>query len=122
MISYINCVNGNYDLQLEYARKTLDYALKTKRKRWIAYAYNDVNEAYQYQGIIDSATVYAEKVIPILNSVDSKDLPYILNSIGYVYITKDPQKAKEFFKKSLSIKPLSRTLSYLPYITIQLIP
>lgn len=116
LISYINCVNGNYDLQLEYARKTLDYALKTKRKRWIAYAYNDVNEAYQYQGIIDSATVYAEKVIPILNSVDSKDLPYILNSIGYVYITKDPQKAKEFFKKSLSIKPLSRTLENLAYI------
>ena len=116
LISYINCVNGNYDLQLEYARKTLDYALKTKRKRWIAYAYNDVNEAYQYQGIIDSATVYAEKVIPYLNSVDSKDLPYILNSIGYVYITKDPQKAKEYFKRSLALKPLSRTLENLAYI------
>lgn len=116
LISYINCINGNYDLQLEYAKKTLEYAINTKKDRWIACAYNDMNEAYQYLGIIDSATIYAEKTIPYLNSVDQDDLPYFLNSIGYVYIMKDSQKAKELFKKSLSLKPLSRTLENLAYI------
>lgn len=116
LISYINCLGGNYDLQLEYAKRALSYAIKTKRKRWIAYSYNDVNEAYQYNGLIDSAIVYAEKTIPFLDNIHQNELPYFLNNIGYVYITKEPQKAKEFFKKSISLKPLSRTLENLAFI------
>ena len=115
-ISYINCLNGNYDLQLEYAQKALDYALKTKRKKWIGYVYNDVNIAFQYQGNLDSATVYAEKAISFLDDINQKDLPYFLNSIGYAYMLNNPEKAKEFFRKSISIKPLSRTLENLAYI------
>lgn len=116
LISHINCVSGNYDLQLEYAKKSLSNAMKTKNDRWIAYAYNNMNAAYQYQGLIDSAVVYAEKAIPYLNSIDSEDLPYVLNSIGYTYITKDSQKAKTFFEKSISLKPMSSTLENLAYI------
>lgn len=116
LISHINCMNGNYDLQLEYAKKALRYALKTKKSRWIAYAYNNMNVAYQYQGLIDSAVIYAEKAIPYLNNIDSEDLPYVLNSIGYSYITKNSQKAKAFFKESIALKPLSRTLENLAYI------
>ena len=116
LISYINCISGNYDLQLEYAKKALDYAIKTKKERWIAYTYNELNVAYQYQSNFDSAIVYAERSIPYVNNIDSVDLPYVLNSIGYAYITKAPKKAKEFFKKSISLKPLSRTLENLAYI------
>lgn len=116
LISYINCINGNYNLQLEYAKNAVDVALKTNKKKWIAIAYNELNEAYQYQGYIDSAAIYAEKTIPYLSSADSKDLPYILNSIGYVYIIKEPQKAKDYFRKSLDLKPLTRTLENLAYI------
>ena len=116
LISHINCLGGNYNLQLEYAKRALSNAIKTKRKRWIAYSYNDVNEAYQYKGLIDSAIVYAEKTIPFLNNINQNELPYFLNNIGYVYIMKDPKKAKEFFEKSISLKPLSRTLENLAYI------
>lgn len=116
LISYINCINGNYDLQLEYAQKALDYALMTKRKSWIGYAYNDINLAFQYQGNLDSAAIYAEKAIPFINNINQKDLPYFLNSIGYTYMINEPQKAKEYFRKSISLKPLSRTLENLAYV------
>ena len=116
LISHINCLGGDYNLQLEYAKRALSNAIKTKRKRWIAYSYNDVNEAYQYKGLIDSAIVYAEKTIPFLDNINQNELPYFLNNIGYVYIMKDPKKAKEFFEKSISLKPLSRTLENLAFI------
>ena len=116
LISHINCLGGNYDLQLEYAKRALSNAIRTKRKRWIAYSYNDVNEAYQYRGLIDSAIIYAEKTIPFLDNINQNELPYFLNNIGYVYIMKDPKKAKEFFEKSIALKPLSRTFENLAFI------
>ena len=115
-ISYINRVSGNYDLQLKYAKEAVYNALKTKRNRWIAYAYNDLNEAYQYKGEIDSAIIYAEKNVAYLDYIDTNDLPYILNNIGYAYMDAHPQKAKEFFERSIKQKPLTRTLENLAYI------
>ena len=116
LISYINRVNGNYDLQLKYAKEAVNNALKTQRNRWIAYAYNDLNEAYQYNGKIDSAIIYAEKDIAYLDYVNTNDLPYVLNNIGYAYMDAHPQKAKEFFERSIKQKPLTRTLENLAYI------
>lgn len=115
-IAYINEVSGNYDIQLQYAKKALKYALETKKKKWMAFSYSRISEAFLYQGRIDSAIAYAEKTNTYINDIDQKNLPYYLNSIGYTYIYKDRQKAKHYFEKSLSYKPLLRTYENLAWI------
>lgn len=116
LIAHINCISGNYDLQLEYAKKSLEHALKIKRDKWIAYAYNNMNVAYQFQSMADSAMVYAEKAIPYLKYIDSEDLPYMLNAIGYAYMRHEPEKAKKFLKESIALKPFSSNLENLAYL------
>ena len=115
-IAYLNEVCGNYDIQLQYARKTLKYALEIKKKKWIATSYSRISEAFQYQGKKDSAIAYAEKTNNYINYVDQIDLPYFLNTIGYAYLNTDNEKAKSFFEKSLSYKPLGRTYENLAWI------
>lgn len=116
LIAYINRISGNYDIQLKYAKEAVDNALKTNRERWIAYAYNDLNEAYQYKGETDSAIIYADKSAMYINSFDSIFLPYVLNNIGYAYMDANPEKAKEYLTKSIKLKPLTRSLENLAYI------
>ena len=115
-IAYLNEICGNYDIQLQYAKRTLAYALETKKKKWMASSYSRISEAFLFQGKIDSAIAYAEKTNTYINYVDQKYLPYYLNTIGYAYINKDNYKAKSFFEKSLSYKPLTRTFENLAYI------
>ncbi len=115
-IAYLNEICGNYDIQLQYAKRTLAYALETKKKKWMASSYIRISEAFLFQGKIDSAIAYAEKTNTYINYVDQKYLPYYLNTIGYAYINKDNYKAKSFFEKSLSYKPLTKTFENLAYI------
>ena len=115
-IAYINGLCGNYEIQLQYAKQALVYALKAEKKNWIAMSYARICEAYQTQEKNDSALFYANKIIKNINDADTTDLPYLLNTIGYAYLEKDISKAKKFFEESLSHKPLSRTLENLAYI------
>lgn len=115
-IAYINEICGNYDTQLQYAKKALKYALETKKGKWIVSSYCRICEAYQYLNEEDSAIVYADKVISHLNDANKKELPYYLNSAGLAYMNRDIEKAKQYLKKSLSYKPLTRTLENLAWI------
>ena len=116
LITYINGRCGNYDLELQYAKKTLELSFKTNNKKWIVSSYSKVREAYQYLKETDSAIVYANKVIDHLNDVSKEELPYFLNSVGYTYMAKDNEKAKQYLKMSLSYKPLTRAIENLAWI------
>jgi len=115
-IAYINGICGNYDLELLYARKSLEYASKTEKMSWVTSSYCRICEAYQILEKTDSAISYADKVLENLDVVVKEKLPYFLNTIGYAYIEKNPEKAKELFEKSLSYKPLTRTLENLAWV------
>ena len=115
-ITFINEMCGNYDMQLQYAKKTLKYALETKTNNWIAFSYCKISKAYLYLNEIDSAIVFAEVVISHLSYVDKEDMPDILNTIGYSYLGKDIEKAKSFFERSLSYKPLTSTYENLAWV------
>ena len=115
-ITFINEMCGNYDMQLQYAKKTLKYALETKMNNWIAFSYCKISKAYLYLNEIDSAIVFAEVVISHLSYVDKEDMPDILNTIGYSYLGKDIEKAKSFFERSLSYKPLTSTYENLAWV------
>jgi tetratricopeptide (TPR) repeat protein len=107
---------GNYDMQLQYAKKYLRYALETKNKKWIVSSYGKICVTFQFMNEVDSAIVYANKLAGLLNEADQEELPYFLNTIGFSYLNNDHEKAKYYFEKSLSCKPLARTYENLAWI------
>lgn len=118
-IAHINEICGNYDLQLQYSKRALYYALEIGKQKWIILAYNGLCEAFLFQDDIDSALVYTEKLIPLIDKFNLQEKPYILNNIGYSYLIKDRQKAKYFFEKSLSLRPMAKTIENLAYVYLQ---
>ena len=116
LIAYMNGVCGNNDTQLQYARESMKYALETGKKNWIVMSYCRICEAYQAQEKIDSALMYADKIMENIHHADTTNIPYFLNTIGSAYIEKDVAKAKEVLEKSLTYKPLARTYENLAYI------
>lgn len=116
LVAYVNGVCGNYNLKLQYSKHALEYASKIGEQKYITSAYVNLSEAFQYMGVRDSAIMYADKVIGMIENVDTANIPYSLNTIGYAYLEINPQKAKELFEKSLSYKPLTRTLENLAWV------
>ena len=116
LIAYINRERGNYDLGLKYAKQSLNNALKLKKGNWIVHSYCRISEIYQTLENTDSAIFYADNTLEWIESADTVELPYFLNTIGYAYIEKNPEKAKGLFEKSLSYKTLSRTLENLAWV------
>lgn len=116
LIAYINGVYGNNDLKLQYAKQSLKYAMEIGKKNWIVISYCRICEAYQAQEKIDSALMYADKIMENIHHADTTNIPYFLNTIGSAYIEKDVAKAKEVLEKSLTYKPLARTYENLAYI------
>lgn len=101
-LSFLNGLCGNDLLQLQYAKKALELAKKIHNKNWMAYSYNKISFAHANLGQYDSALVYIEKTIPLLNYVKNNDKATFLTNIGLLYMDNDLQKAKFFFEKALT--------------------
>ena len=116
IITYINSVCGNSDLEQQYAKNTIRYALETKQKYWILSAYSRLCKTYQDHNQIDSAIICADKMIPLIQYSNIEEKPFFLNAIGFAYLKRDTVKAKKFFEESLSYKPLARTYENLAWV------
>lgn len=66
-LAFLNERSGNYTLQLDYARKSLQLASMADNKNWMAYSYNNIGEAFSNLDKYDSAYFYVNKVIPYIN-------------------------------------------------------
>ena len=107
----INNQNGNYSLQLGYARKALDYALEAGNKNWIAYSYFNISRAFQNVGQIDSLTKYTKELIPRLEDTYPQDLSHFLSCIGIMYFKNgDLAQAKKYYEEALTHEEVPRTL------------
>ena len=115
-ISFINDLYGNYDIQLEYAKKMLTLSKVINNKRWIADAYFRASLAYSNLGITDSIKICTDKLSPYIKYVREKDLPYFLSGIGFVYKESNPNIAKNYFQRALSLKEMPMALSSLAEI------
>ncbi len=110
----INHVCGNYQLQLNYARKALGYALESGNKNYIAYSYFNLSWVFQFLGNVDSVCHYARELIPRLEDIYPRDIPHFLSSIGYMYFNENKlDSAKLYYEKSLSYLEHSNTLENL---------
>ena len=106
----INHQCGNYNLQLNYARKALGYALKSENKNWIAYSYFNLSNAFQNLEIVDSLSYYTKKLIPRLGDIYPEDLPHFLSCIGFMYFKNgDFTQAKKYYEDALSHKEVAHT-------------
>ncbi|MBO4849643.1 MAG: hypothetical protein J5529_01940 [Prevotella sp.] len=116
----INNQNGNYCLQLSYARKALGYALEAGNKNWIAYSYYNLSKAFQYVGYVDSLTKYTKELIPRLGDIYPVDLPHFLGCIGLMYFKNgDLAQARKYYEEALSHKVIPRTLVSLADVNIR---
>ena len=107
----INNQSGNYNLQLSYARKALDYALLAGNKKWMAYSYFNLSNAFQNLEMVDSLSYYAKKLIPRLDDIAPQDLPHFLNCIGLMYFKNgDLAQAKKYYEESLTHQEVAKTL------------
>ena len=113
MLSFINGMYENTDLQLQYAKQSLDLSKRIGNKRWIADAYYRVALAYSQQNNEDSARFYTNATTPYIKYVREIDLPYFLANLGCIYKESDPQLARKYYEEALSHKELSKILSHL---------
>ena len=116
-LSFINGITSNSDLQIEYAKKALSLAQQIMNKNLIAYSLYQVGLAYSEKSVPDSALIYINRIQPYINDVNKKDLPKLLSCIGIALKHQNPQKAKEFFNRSLSYLELTATYEHLADIS-----
>ena len=107
----VNNQNGNFSLQLNYARKALVYAKKVGNKNWIAYSYFHLARAFQNVGDVDSLTIYTKELIPRLGDIYPEDLPAFLMNIGLMYFKNgNLAQARKYYQESLAHKEMPLTL------------
>ena len=115
-ITHVNGVFANYDLQLQYAKKTLELSKKIGNKGWIAYSYFWVGYAYYLMEKDDSVLYYLGKTQPYLDYIEKKNRPVFLSNIGYFLRDTNPKEAIKYLKESLKLQELTNTYEYLAEI------
>lgn len=101
-LSYLNGLCENDLLQLQYAKKALDFAQAINNNNWIIYSCNKICFAFANLGQYDSALVYVERSAPFLDDAYDCDKAVLLTNIGQLYKEIDANKAKEYFEKALT--------------------
>jgi len=107
----INNLNGNYGLQLDYARKALGHAREAGNKNWMAYSYFNLAMAFQYLGQVDSLTKYTKELLPRLDDIYPQDRPAFLSCIGMMYFKNgNLALARKYYNEALEYGDVPRTL------------
>ena len=112
-LSAINEITGNYNIELEYAKKALLIVPTINNYKWTYDALYKMVIAYSRLAKKDSVLYYLNKVEPLLKYVPKYDLSNVLISIGYLYKKTQPEKAKYYLQKSLSETESSYALAHL---------
>ena len=112
-LSAINEITGNYNIELEYAKKALLIVPTINNQKWTYEALYKMVIAYSRLGQKDSVLYYLNKVEPLLKYVPKNDLPNTLISIAYLYKHSQPEKAKYYLQESLSKAESSYALANL---------
>jgi len=115
-ISFVNNINGKYDLALNYAKKALQLSKMINNKRWLVDAYYRVGDSYSHTGMSDSAMYYFSKMEPYMQEMSKEERPYMLSNLALAYMDKDQKKAKTLIQEALSYKETTRALEYLSEI------
>lgn len=113
ILSGLNGLCENYQIQLLYAKKALELSSNMDDNNRRAYSYNIICSAFADLGQYDSAYYYIEKSIPYLEYVYDSDKAGYLTNIGVLYKENNSSKAKFYFEKALTYDEHPWTLEHL---------
>ena len=117
---YVNGFAGNYNLQLDYARKSLRVAQRATEKNWIAYSYYHLCHAFQNLEMADSFCLYAERLAPYLDEAYPEDKPHFLACMGFMHYKRGEwQQARKCYEEALEYQENSLTLGNLADVYVK---
>ena len=100
-ISFVNNINGKYDLALNYAKQALLFAKRINNKRWLADAYYRLGDSFSHIGMQDSAVYYFSEMEPYIKEVPESYRPHMLTNLALAYMERDQKKAKILIQEVL---------------------
>lgn len=109
-IGYIYGMRNMQDSAITYQRKAVKYAMRSKDRSMILTSWHDLSICYRHFENVDSAVVYAHKVLQHLSYGNGKADAYY--NMGDLYVDLEQyDSARHYLEKSLFLSP-SRSIPY----------
>lgn len=109
-IGYIYGMRNMQDSAITYQRKAVKYAMRSKDRSMILTSWHNLSICYRHFENIDSAVVYAHKVLQHLSYGNGKADAYY--NMGDLYVDLEQyDSARHYLEKSLFLSP-SRSIPY----------
>lgn len=103
-----------FELMLKYSRLSLECSRHDGRPLWMAFSLIHMANSYCYLQEDDSARIYADMIIPLLDSLPESQKGFFYSGIGCVYhAVGDDAAAKRMLLESVRIKPRHMTYNVL---------
>lgn len=118
-LAAVNRLSGNYQLELDYAKKAQKLASLINNPKWSYDALYSIITAYNQLNQKDSCLYFLSQLEPYLKYVPERELPNTLTMIAYFYKQTQPEKAKYYLEESLSKEETSYVLSHLADIYVK---
>lgn len=119
-IASYNLTEQKYEQAFIYAKRALDYSIKLGRKEWIAFGYMNYAVCFGMTGKEDSCRYYllkCEPYIPFVKKETHKSNMWA--NLGESFRNVNPQKAKEYLYRSISIYPRGTAYATLAGIVLK---
>lgn len=109
-IGYIYGMRNMQDSAITYQRKAVKYAMRSKDRSMILTSWHNLSICYRHFENVDSAVVYAHKVLQHLSYGNGKADAYY--NMGNLYVDLEQyDSARHYLEKSLFLSP-SRSIPY----------
>lgn len=109
-IGYIYGIRNMQDSAITYQRKAVKYAMRSKDRSMILTSWHNLSICYRHFENVDSAVVYAHKVLQHLSYGNGKADAYY--NMGDLYVDLEQyDSARHYLEKSLFLSP-SRSIPY----------
>ena len=109
-IGYIDGMRNMQDSAITYQRKAVKYAMRSKDRSMILTSWHNLSICYRHFENVDSAVVYAHKVLQHLSYGNGKADAYY--NMGDLYVDLEQyDSARHYLEKSLFLSP-SRSIPY----------
>ena len=109
-IGYIYGMRNMQDSAITYQRKAVKYAMRSKDRSMILTSWHNLSICYRHFENVDSAVVYAHKVLQHLSYGNGKADAYY--NMGDLYVALEQyDSARHYLEKSLFLSP-SRSIPY----------
>lgn len=109
-IGYIYGMRNMQDSAITYQRKAVKYAMRSKDRSMILTSWHNLSICYRHFENVDSAVVYAHKVLQHLSYENGKADAYY--NMGDLYVDLEQyDSARHYLEKSLFLSP-SRSIPY----------